>query len=198
MNFLCKFFELFEILLFLFLVYYKIVLITYTKMTKIKHKNIAIIIILFIILGGAYFTIAENVKGEKTMTKEINTVFQKGEPNPYGKFFTGQTYLKRLVENDGVFNSSIADVVFEPKARTNLHKHTGGQILLVMSGEGGYQERNGEIRILHKGDVVEIKPNVEHWHGASPDSWFEHISIETNLPNNESTWLEPVKDGEYK
>ena len=167
-------------------------------MTKIKHKNIAIIIILFIILGGAYFTIAENVKGEKTMTKEINTVFQKGEPNPYDKFFTGQTYLKRLVEKDGVFNSSIADVVFEPKARTNLHKHTGGQILLVMSGEGGYQERNGEIRILHKGDVVEIKPNVEHWHGASPDSWFEHISIETNLPNNESTWLEPVKDREYK
>ena len=128
----------------------------------------------------------------------INTVFEQGEPNPYGKFFTGQTYLTMLSNEDDVWNSSIGNVTFEPGARTNWHKHSGGQILLVLAGEGRYQEREGEIRILKAGDVVRIPLNVEHWHGAAPNSWFTHISVETNLPDNQTTWLEPVSDEEYK
>ena len=128
----------------------------------------------------------------------IDTVFEQGEPNPYGKFFTGRTYLTRLSANDAVWNSSLANVTFEPGARTNWHKHSGGQILLVLSGEGRYQERGKALQILKKGDVVRIPLNVEHWHGAAPDSWFTHISVETNLPDNQTTWLEPVSDKEYK
>lgn len=137
--------------------------------------------------------------GAQEMKKApIDTVFEQGELNPYGKFFTGQTYLKRLSANDEVWNSSLANVTFEPGARTHWHKHSGGQILLVLSGEGRYQERGGNVQILHKGDVVRIAPDVEHWHGAAPDSWFTHISVETNLPGNATDWLEPVTDQEYK
>ena len=139
------------------------------------------------------------IAGAQEMNKsEIDTIFGRGEPNPYGRFFTGQTYLKMLSAKDDVWNSSIGNVTFEPGARTNWHKHDGGQILLVLAGEGRYQERGKEIRILHKGDVVRIPPDVEHWHGAAPDSWFTHISIETNLPDNQTTWLAPVSDAEYK
>ena len=127
----------------------------------------------------------------------IDTVFEQGEKNPYGQFFTGQTYLYRLSANDPVWNSSIANVTFEPGARTNWHTHDGGQILLVLAGEGRYQEREKPIQIIKKGDVVRIPPNIEHWHGAAPDSWMTHISIETNLPNNQAKWLEPVSDEEY-
>ena len=141
------------------------------------------------------FSIAE----AKEMNKaQVDTVFEQGESNPYGKFFIGQTYLNMLVVKDDMFNSSIGNVTFEPGARTNWHKHSGGQILLVLAGEGRYQERNGEIRVLRKGDVVKIPPEVEHWHGASPNQWFTHISIEPNLPNNQSTWLEPVGDDIYR
>lgn len=132
-----------------------------------------------------------------TAAKELEQPFKKGEINPYGNFFTGMTYLERLVANDTVWNSSIANVTFEPKARTNWHKHSGGQILLVTAGEGRYQERGKAIQILKKGDVVKIRPGVEHWHGAAPDSMFAHISIEPNLPKNQTTWLKPVKDDEY-
>ena len=128
----------------------------------------------------------------------IDTVFEQGEPNLYGKFFTGQTYLTMLSNKDEVWNSSIGNVTFEPGARTNWHKHSGGQILLVLAGEGRYQERGGQIRILKAGDVVRIPLNVEHWHGAAPNSWFTHISVETNLPNNQTTWLEPVHEDEYE
>lgn len=136
--------------------------------------------------------------GNLAMSQELEQPFKKGDINPYNKFFTGTTYLTRLSENDSIWNSSIANVTFEPQARTNWHKHSGGQILLVTAGEGRYQEKGKEIQILKKGDVVRIPLNVEHWHGAAPDSWFAHISIETNIPNNETTWLEPVSDKEYK
>lgn len=136
---------------------------------------------------------------ETNMKKaQIDTIFNQGEINPYGKFFTGQTYLQRLSAYDDVWHSSVANVTFEPGARTNWHRHSGGQILLVLGGEGRYQERGKEIRILKKGDVVRIPVDVDHWHGAAPNSWFTHISIETNGENNKTDWLEPVTDEEYK
>lgn len=138
-----------------------------------------------------------NTRSETMKKSDVDTVFDQGDKNPYGEFFTGQTYLTMLNLKDEVFNSPIGNVTFEPAARTNWHKHSGGQILLVTGGEGRYQERGKAMQILHKGDVVRIAPNVEHWHGAAPDSWFVHISIETNGANNKATWLEPVTDSQY-
>ena len=149
-------------------------------------KKLFLIAAIFLITGGI------------AMSQELNQPFKKGEINPYNKYFNGTTYLNRLSANDNIWNSSIANVTFEKGARTNWHKHSGGQILLITAGEGRYQERGGKIRILKQGDVVRIPLNVEHWHGAAPDSEFAHISIETNLPNNETTWLEPVSDKEYR
>ncbi len=150
--------------------------------------------LLALLLVCTTLIIGENI----SMAQNLEQPFAQGDINPYNKFFTGTTYLTRLCENDTTWNSSIANVTFEPGARTNWHKHSGGQILLVTAGEGRYQEKGKEIQIIKKGDVVKIPPNVEHWHGASPDGWFAHISIEPNLPNNTTQWLEPVTDKEYK
>ena len=137
------------------------------------------------------------IGGNLVMAADFEQPFARGEANPFGKYFTGQTYLNMLCTRDNVYNSSIGNVTFEPKARTNWHKHSGGQILLVTAGEGRYQERGKDIQILKPGDVVKIAPDVEHWHGAGPDGMFAHISIEPNIPNNGATWLEPVTDEEY-
>lgn len=138
------------------------------------------------------------IGGSTVMANSIEQPFNQGEINPYNKYFTGTTYLEMLSKNDDVWNSSIGNVTFEPNARTNWHKHSGGQILLVTAGKGLYKEEGKPIRILQKGDVVRIAPNVVHWHGSYPNEWFSHISIETNLPNNQTTWLEPVNDEQYK
>lgn len=152
-----------------------------------------------LMLAGMSLLIGTTIsKAQEMKTSEVDTIFKQGEINPYSEFFTGQTYLNMLSVKDDVWNAPVGNVTFEPKARTNWHKHSGGQILLVTGGEGRYQERGKEIQILHKGDVVRIPPEVEHWHGAAPDSWFVHISIESNGANNKSTWLEPVSDAEYK
>lgn len=128
----------------------------------------------------------------------IDTVFAQGPVNPYGKFFTGTSYLTMLSENDATFNAPIGNVTFEPRTRTFWHKHTGGQILLVISGEGRYQEKGKPVQIIKQGDVVRIAPNVEHWHGGGLTTWMTHISVETNVPNNKSQWLDPVTDAEFE
>lgn len=67
----------------------------------------------------------------------------------------------------------------------------------MTAGIGYYQEKGKPARRLFPGDIVEIAPNVEHWHGAAPDSWFAHLAIECNHDSYKMTWLSPVTDDEY-
>ena len=102
--------------------------------------------------------------------------FKKGPKNDaYAQYFVGQSYLNMLTTSGVV----TANVTFEPGCRNNWHiHHKGGQILLVTAGRGWYQEFGKEARELHPGDVVNIAPEVKHWHGAAKDSWFDHFAIE--------------------
>jgi len=128
-----------------------------------------------------------------------SVIFPRGEkiPAQYSKYFIGTAYLSMLVPGDTEFNCPIGNVTFEPKTRNNWHKHPGGQILLITGGRGYFQEEGRPARELHPGDVVKIGPNTKHWHGAAPDSWFVHLSIETNVQAGPPEWLEPVTDEEY-
>lgn len=129
--------------------------------------------------------------------KEMSA-FPVGEKNDaFAQYFVGQSYLNMLsTEQVGVGN-----VTFEPGCRNNWHIHHaekgGGQMLLVTAGEGWYQEFGKEAKKLEPGDVVHIPAGVKHWHGATKDSWFQHLAIEVPGENCKTEWCEPVDDGEY-
>jgi 4-carboxymuconolactone decarboxylase len=124
-----------------------------------------------------------------------DTIFPKGS-KVTNQHFTGTVWLYMMV-TDSIFNTSIGEVTFEPGARTNWHYHPGGQILLITNGLGYYQEKGKPIQILHKGDIVKCPPNIEHWHGASPNCRLTHIAISTNTLKGNVVWLQPVSDEEY-
>ena len=88
--------------------------------------------------------------------------------------------------------------MFDAGARTNWHKHPGGQVLLVTEGKGYYQERGGQIRLMQKGDVVKCLPGVEHWHGATPTSALTHIAFAPDAEKGAAVWLQRVSDQEYQ
>ena len=96
-------------------------------------KKLLLFLFCTILIFGGNKAMSENAK------QPLEQPFKQGELNPYNKYFTGTTYLHRLSANDDVWNSSIANVTFEPGARTNWHKHSGGQILLVTAGESRYK-----------------------------------------------------------
>ncbi len=130
-----------------------------------------------------------------TKAKAKDVIFGFGELNPYGKYFTGKSYLKPITTENGV---PMFNVTFEPKCRNNWHiHHKGGQILLVTQGRGWYQEWGKEPRELHPGDIVNIPAETKHWHGAAKDSWFTHIAVEVPSEDGSNEWLEPVTDEEY-
>ena len=133
-----------------------------------------------------------------TPMPDYTPAFPTGAPNDaYAQYFTGQSYLARLTEHADRTGVPIANVTFEPGCRNNWHRHTGGQILLCVAGEGLYQERGKPARHLKPGDVVEIPPDTDHWHGATADRWFAHLSVECHPATNTNTWLEPVSDADY-
>lgn len=106
------------------------------------------------------------------MKRELGggAVFPIGAENTaYAQYFTGECYLNMLTTS-GV---GIGVVTFAPGTINAWHiHHKGGQILLVTGGRGWYQEDGKPARALAAGDVVNIPPEVKHWHGAAVDCWF--------------------------
>ena len=159
-----------------------------------KFQQIIFAIAIFMIACGS------NMKAEENMNTEVPQIsaFPVGDPNTgYQQYFTGKSWISRLTFNKDL-NTPIANVTFEPGCRNNWHKHDGGQILIAVGGTGYYQERGKAARRLLPGDVVEIAQNIEHWHGAAPDSWFSHLAIECNpQQKGKNVWLERVSDADY-
>lgn len=150
-------------------------------------KNISILIMLIVGL-----TACTNKGGNME-----NRIFEKGMEGP-SAIFSGSTFVNMLLtDEEGVFDTQVYNVDFEAGARTFWHSHPGGQILLVTSGAGYYQEKDQPARLLQKGDVVAIPPNVIHWHGAAPGSDFTHIGMSTQVEEGPAEWFGEVTEEEY-
>ena len=127
-----------------------------------------------------------------------NSVFTVGGENTaYAQYFDGMSYLQRVSAEQVV----IGNVTFDKGCRNHWHIHQatkgGGQMLLVTAGRGYYQEWDKPVQELHPGDVVHIPAGVKHWHGAAPDSAFQHLAIEVAGENASTQWCEPVKSEDY-
>jgi quercetin dioxygenase-like cupin family protein/alkylhydroperoxidase/carboxymuconolactone decarboxylase family protein YurZ len=122
----------------------------------------------------------------------LRSKWPKGEPNPYGKYFIGQSYLADV--GGGVIN-----VTFEPRCRNNWHiHHKAVQVLICVSGRGWYQEWGKDAVEMTPGIVIAIPAEVKHWHGAAKDSWFQHLTYHRDAQEGASNeWLEPVTDEVY-
>ena len=128
--------------------------------------------------------------------EDWNVIFPLGEPSD-PRFFTGEAWASVLVEEEQKFNCPVWNVTFSPGARNNWHKHPGGQILLITSGEGWYQEWDKPAKKLRAGEVVTIPANVKHWHGAASNRPLTHLAICTNPQKGPAEWLEAVSEEDY-
>ncbi|AEE48451.1 cupin domain-containing protein [Haliscomenobacter hydrossis] len=157
-----------------------------------KRSNLLITAIAFtaLLTTGCMENKPEN---DKT---EVQAIFPKGELGP-GENFTGNAWNTPLVANDSTYNTVIGNVYFEPGARSNWHTHPAGQILIITSGVGFHQIKGQPKQTIRKGDVIKCPPNVEHWHGASPDTGLQQLYIIPNTEKGIVQWLKPVTAEEY-
>ena len=128
--------------------------------------------------------------------KNNPSMFNLGAPFPeaFKNYIKGQAYINPLLTTDVTINN----MTFSPACRTHWHIHYDyRQILLVTGGRGWYQEWGKVPRALKPGDFVNIEPGVKHWHGATSDSWFSHLVVETHNENAHTEWVERVTDVHY-
>lgn len=151
----------------------------------------------------AVFNIAKEIYADASCAQTDKDRFQSeimfpiGEPNPYGDYFVGQSYLAPVsTEQIPTYN-----VTFEPACRNNWHIHHaksgGGQMLVCIGGRGYYQQYGKQARELRPGDIVNIPADVKHWHGAAKDSWFSHLALEIPGQDCSTEWCEAVTDDDY-
>ncbi len=121
---------------------------------------------------------------------------------PSGKgsaeWFTGNVRIGPLFQPNDPTRASGASVTFEPGARTAWHTHPLGQTLIVTSGCGRVQSRDGLMEEIRAGDVVWCPPGEKHWHGAAPNTAMTHISILEQVDGKSADWMEHVSDEQYQ
>jgi quercetin dioxygenase-like cupin family protein len=134
----------------------------------------------------------------------IHAKFEEKKANP--NYFTGNVTMKEISSRLNSKEQNIYHVTFNNGARTKLHTHSGGQILVVTQGIGSLQmysksgNNKSKFKIkkldkisLREGDIVYIPAKKLHTHGAVNKKTFSHIALNTrSCPNKEviTSWYE--------
>ena len=127
--------------------------------------------------------------------KEISPQTFKGP----AEWFTGDVHPTVVLSGEAPSRVRMGSVHFAPCARTAWHSHARGQYLHITKGTAYVQERGGDRVTLRPGETIFTAPGVEHWHGASPDSFMVHLAVWEGPDGDEpeTVWLEHVTDEQY-
>ena len=93
-----------------------------------------------------------------------------------GEMFEGKVYRLPLIDDQIAKEIRVTMITFNPGARNVFHSHTGEQVLYVTKGKGIVANESEEY-IVTQGTAIYIPAGERHWHGATDDSSFSHLSI---------------------
>mgnify|MGYP000004305217 CR=1 FL=1 len=122
-------------------------------------------------------------------------------------YFTGPVTLREISGITKPNEHDMYHVIFKKSARTKLHFHTGGQLLIVTRGSGSlvyykkisrgvtkFKISKTKMIKLSNGDVVYIPPKILHTHGSiRKNSVFSHLAVNFYSKKNrkpKTVWYE--------
>ncbi len=122
-----------------------------------KILTMAAMMLLAVMLGLTACSEQKQAATEGVTKEQISFPIGERIDNPA---FTGEVYLKPLINVDSVFHFPQTNVVtFGPGAHSSWHRH-GGMVVLVTDGVGLYQEEGRPAQVLRRGDVLQIPAGV--------------------------------------
>ncbi len=107
-------------------------------------------------------------------------------------WFTGDVMVEIVFPANNTARYGGAYVTFQPGARTAWHLHPAGQHMIVTAGVGLTGTRDGKIVTIKAGDAVWCPPDIDHWHGATPDAPMTHLVLTGVLDGKNVIWKEKV------
>jgi quercetin dioxygenase-like cupin family protein len=102
--------------------------------------------------------------------------------------FTGEVSRQPILTPEVSQNFKLGIVNFPAGVRNKMHTHSSDQVLFVTAGTGIIATETEEQEIT-VGDVVHIKADEKHWHGATAHSHFSHIAL--TAKGSTTTQFEP-------
>jgi quercetin dioxygenase-like cupin family protein/alkylhydroperoxidase/carboxymuconolactone decarboxylase family protein YurZ len=158
-------------------------------------KRILILTLSMLIASAVYAEAQEHGKDAQVLYGVESQQSFKGPED----WFTGDVQVDMLFPPNETAQYSGAYVTFQPGARTAWHLHKAGQHMIVTSGVALTGTRDGEIIEFKTGDAVWCPPDIDHWHGATPNAPMTHLVLTGVSPDSEGgvVWKEKVTDEEY-
>lgn len=122
------------------------------------------------------------------------------------RYFVGDAWLNDISDKLQIKGEKVYLANFNNGARTKVHYHQGGQILVVTKGKGmlviykktSIKKETVKIQTLSRtnleeGDVAFIPKNALHWHGALKGKNLVHIAFNIftdNAKEAETIWYD--------
>lgn len=92
-------------------------------------------------------------------------------------YFGGPIDFQWLATRPDSNQLDVCMVNFEAGARNRVHVHRYDQVLVATAGRGIVADSASE-HVMEPGDVAIIPAGHPHWHGATADTGFSHLTIE--------------------
>lgn len=128
-------------------------------------------------------------------SEDEDLIFNKGR-EAHSEYYTGKIFISPIISKP---EYDMFHLIFEPGSYNSWHVHPDAdQVLLILDGEGYYQEEGKPKRLIKRGDVINTPANVKHWNGSTPESRLVHLSITAKTGKNHVEWKDLVKPDEYK
>jgi quercetin dioxygenase-like cupin family protein len=107
--------------------------------------------------------------------------------------YIGEAWLNGILRADESLNFNITKATFKANSTLDWHKHTTPQVLIVVEGEGYYQEKGKDPILIKEGDVLRCNSDIEHFHTSSKGKDITYLAIY----NGETIWTEVLSQEAY-
>lgn len=112
----------------------------------------------------------------QTSDYKISSFLTEGPKAP-NTHYIGEAWLNSVLQADDEINYNITKATFRANSTLDWHKHATPQVLIIVDGEGYYQERGKEAIILKKGDVIKCNKETEHWHTSTKEHSVTYLAL---------------------
>lgn len=146
-------------------------------------KNVFLFLFILPVLG-----LSQNLDYQITSFNDEGTK----APNTH---YIGEAWLNRLLNPDENLSYGITKATFRANSTLDWHKHAAVQVLIVLEGEGYYQERGKHPIRMKAGDIIKCEEGTEHWHASSKENNVSYLALYGG--DQPTAWTEVLSQDYY-
>ena len=127
-------------------------------------------------------------------TYAVSSYLDEGFKAP-NTHYIGEAWLNGVLREAEDTNYGITKATFKANSTLDWHKHGSVQVLIIVEGEGYYQEKGKEPMRMKMGDIIKCAKETEHWHASSKEQDVTYLALYGG--SEPTTWTEVVSQAYY-